>query len=66
MTTSTTSIVLWTARILGTLIVVFTLIIGIGEILEGINKATSEPFDTLTIITFVIGGLGLAGLIFWK
>ena len=70
-TTTTISIVRWTARIIGTLIVVFTLFIGIGEMLEGYNKhgaAASDTFDTLMIITFTFWGAGLASLIFalWK
>lgn len=69
--TTTISIIRWTARIIGTLIVVFTLFIGIGEMLEGYNKhgaAASDTFDTLMIITFTFWGAGLAGLILalWK
>jgi hypothetical protein len=65
------AILRWTARIMGTLMVVFTLLIGIGEILEGYNKhsaAASNTFDTLMIITFIFWGIGLAGLILalWK
>jgi hypothetical protein len=61
----------WTARIIGTLFVAFTLFIGIGEMLEGyINHrpAASSTFDTTLIITFTFWGIGLAGLILalWK
>lgn len=70
-TTITISIVRWTARIIGTLIVIFTLFIGIGEMLEDYNKpgsAAFDTFDTLMIITFTFWGAGLAGLILalWK
>ena len=69
--TTTISIVRWTARIIGTLIVAFTLFIFIGEMLEGYNKhgaAAWDTFDTLIIITFTFWGAGLAGLILalWK
>lgn len=57
------SAVLWTARIVGTLFVVFTLFIGIGEILEG-QKKPGPALDNYTIITFVVWGIGLAGLLF--
>lgn len=61
------SIVRWTARIIGTLLVIFTLIIGIGESLESLNKSNPE-FNTFTIILFIVWGAGLAGLILalWK
>jgi len=66
--TTVLSIIRWTARIIGTLIVFLTLFIGIGEMLEGHGKPDSNPFNTLMIITFVIWGLGLAGLLLalWK
>ncbi len=61
----------WTASVLGTLIVVLTLFIGIGETLESYKKhgaSALDPFDTLMIITFAFWGIGLAGLILalWK
>ena len=45
----------------------FTIIIGTGEILEGLNKPNPE-FNTYTIILFIMWGIGLAGLILalWK
>lgn len=57
----------WTAGIIGTLMVAFTLIFFIGSMLEGRNKPGSG-LDTYTIITFVVWGIGLAGLLFaiWK
>ena len=65
------SIIRWMARIIGTLMVAFTLIIFIGETLESYNKhdaAAFDTFDTLMIITFIFLGVGLAGLILalWK
>lgn len=56
-----------TARIIGTLMVAFTLFIGIGEMLEGQNKP-GPGLDYYTIITFIVWGIGLAGLLFamWK
>lgn len=59
------------ARIIGTLVVAFTLFIGIGEMLESFNKhgvSVLETFDALIIISFVFWGAGLAGLILalWK
>ena len=72
MKTSTKiSIIRWTARIIGTLMVAFTLFMFIGDTLESYKKhgaAASDPFDTLMIITFTFWGIGLAGLILalWK
>ncbi|UAM98684.1 hypothetical protein K8354_02340 [Polaribacter litorisediminis] len=65
------SIIRWMARIIGTIIVTITLLIGIGETLESYKKhgvAASNSFDTLMIITFIFWGIGLAGLIFalWR
>ena len=65
------SIIRWTARIIGTLMVAFTLFIVIGEMLESYNKhgvSASDTFDILMIITFTFWGAGLAGLILalWK
>lgn len=65
------SIIRWMARIIGTLMVAFTLIIFIGETLDSYNKhgaAAFDTFDTLMIITFIFWGVGLAGLILalWK
>jgi hypothetical protein len=59
----------WTARVIGTLLVVFTLIIGIGEMLEGFqNNGKLEKFDYFQIIIFIFWFFGLAGLIlaWWK
>ena len=69
--TTSISIFRWTARIIGTLMVAFTLFIGIGEMLESYNKhgaAASDTFDPLMIITFIFWGAGLAGLMLalWK
>ncbi len=53
----------WSARIIGSLIVIFTLIIGVGELL-----GSKSGFNTYTIVVFVVWGVGLAGLILalWK
>ena len=61
------NIIRWSARIIGTLIVAFTLLIVIGEMLEGRNRPASEP-NIYNIITFVVWGTGLSGLILalWK
>ena len=58
-----TTIIRWTARITGLLMVIFTLLIGIGELLQG-----NSSLNTYTIIMFVVWGIGLAGLILaiWK
>ncbi len=70
-TTKTISIIRWTARIVGTLLVLFTILIGVGEMLESYNRDGVSPFDKfdiLMIITFVFFIVGLAGLILalWK
>ncbi|MCX6189031.1 MAG: hypothetical protein NTW54_05435 [Bacteroidetes bacterium] len=61
------SIVRWTASIIGTLMVAFTLIFFIGSMFEGRNKP-GPGLDTYTIITFVVWGIGLAALLLalWK
>jgi hypothetical protein len=61
------NIIHWTASIIGTLMVAFTLFIGIGELFEGKNKP-GPGLDTYTIITFIVWGIGLGGLIYaiWK
>ena len=70
-TTKTISIIRWTARIVGTLLVLLTILIGVGQMLESYNRngaAALDTFDTLMIITFVFWIAGLAGLILalWK
>jgi len=70
-TTTTISIVRWTARVIGTLLVLFTIFIGVGEMLQSYNKDGVSPFasfDILTIASFVFWVIGLAGLILalWK
>ncbi len=67
----TINMIRWTARIIGTLIVAFTLFIVIGEMLESCKQrghASTDIFDTLMIITFIFWGAGLTGLILalWK
>jgi hypothetical protein len=61
----------WTARITGTLLIVFTLVFGIGSIIEGMNRNNGSPvtsLSTLIIVIFIIWVIALAGLIlaFWK
>jgi len=58
-----------TARVIGTLLVLFTLIMFIGEMIEGYHRnGKFETFNFLQIITFIFWFLGLAGLIlaWWK
>ncbi len=61
----------WTARVVGTLLVLFTLFIVIGEMIDGYHKngkTDLETFNILQIITFVFWFFGLAGMIlaWWK
>ena len=65
--TTSISSIRWTASIIGILIVGFTLLFGIGSLLEGWNKP-GPGLPTSTIITFVVWGMGLSGLIIalWK
>lgn len=65
--TKSMSFILWTARIIGTLIVVITLIFAIGSFFEGRNKP-GPGLDTSTIRGFVVWGVGLFGLVLaiWK
>ena len=61
----------WIARIAGTLMVIFTLFMFIGELLES-QKRHGRPalssFTPLMLIIFVIWGIALAGLLLaiWK
>jgi glycerol-3-phosphate acyltransferase PlsY len=64
-------IIRWAARITGTLLVAITLLIGLGEMIDGyINNAGSsaETFTPLGIIIFITWGVALAGLVLalWK
>jgi hypothetical protein len=61
----------WTARVAGTILVLFTLFMVIGEMIGGYQrdgKIGFETFDILQIITFIFWFLGLAGMIlaWWK
>ena len=58
----------WIARVVGTLLVLFTLFMVIGEIIDKYGKTALETFNILQIITFIFWFLGLAGLIlaWWK
>ena len=65
------SIIRWTARIIGTLSVLLTVFIGVGEMIESYNRdgvSPFETFDSLMIVTFIFFIAGLAGLILalWK
>ena len=65
------NVIRWTARIIGILMVLFTVIMGVGEMLESYNKHGVSPldtFDSLTIVIFIFWIAGLAGLIvaLWK
>lgn len=54
----------WSARITGTAFVVLTLVFGIGNLIEGINRKDSNTsFDTNLLFTFFIWGIGLVGLV---
>lgn len=62
-------IIRWTARIIGGVIVLFTLFIFFGEMMEGYHKnGKIETFNFLQIIIFIFWFLGLAGIIWawWK
>ena len=65
--TTLISIIRWTTSIIGILIIAFTLLFFIVTLLEGRNKPGSG-YETFTLITFVVWGMGLAGLLFaiWK
>jgi hypothetical protein len=61
----------WIARISGTLMVVFTLIMAIGEFIEGQKRSTGAlqtSFTPLILTIFVIWGIALIGLVLslWK
>ena len=61
----------WTARVIGTILVLFTLFMVIVEIIDGYHrngKIDLDAFDILQIITFIFWFLGLAALIlaWWK
>jgi hypothetical protein len=62
----------WTARIIGLVVVAFTLFMAIGYYLQGREKHPEDPFlsglTPLIIIMFIFWGIGLAGLIlgWWK
>jgi hypothetical protein len=61
----------WSARILGSLLVIFTLFIFIGELIESHDRAaglTQHSYSPLIIIIFVTWGIALAGLVvaIWK
>ncbi len=66
-TTTSISILRWTASIIGILLVAVTLLFLIGSLFEGQNRP-GPGLSTFTKITFVVWGMGLAGIILalWK
>ena len=61
----------WTARIAGTLMVLFTIFMFIGEVIEGQKRhagSALSSFTPLMLIIFVLWGIALAGLVLaiWK
>jgi hypothetical protein len=61
----------WSARIFGSLLVVFTLFMFFGELIESQRSATGlthPSYSPLLIIIFIIWGIALAGLVLaiWK
>ena len=60
-------IIRWTARIIGTLLVIFSLFFFIGSIFEEF-KNQGAGLETYNIIVFAVVGIGLAALIlaWWK
>jgi hypothetical protein len=65
------AIIKWTARVTGTLLVIFTLAFGIATFIDGFGRNNGSPlssFSPLILIIFIIWGLALAGLVLalWK
>jgi hypothetical protein len=65
------AIIKWTARVTGTLLVLFTLTFGIATFIDGLgrnNGSSLSSYSPLIIIIFIIWGLALAGLVLalWK
>ena len=61
----------WAARIIGSLLVVFTVTFGIMNFIDGLSRNNGSPlssFSSLIIIIFIIWGIALAGLVIalWK
>ena len=61
------NLVRWVARITGTLLVVFTLVVGIGIIIDAAKNAVT-PSSPLVKISFLFLGIALLGLLIalWK
>jgi len=61
------NIIRWTARIIGTLLVIFSLIFFIGSMIED-SKNQGLGLETYNIIVFAVLGIGFAALIlaWWK
>ena len=61
----------WVARIVGSFLVVFTVVFVTGSLMEEVGKNGSSPqssFSLLMIVGFIIWGIALAGLVLalWK
>ena len=62
----------WIARIAGVLMITLTLVIGIGEALDGPRRHPGvtllAQFTPLILVMFAVKGVGLAGLLLgcWK
>jgi hypothetical protein len=64
------NLIRWIARITGTLMVLFTLFMFIGEALESHkrNGSITSSFSPIVIVIFIVWGISLAGLVLalWK
>jgi len=61
----------WIARIVGSFLVVFTVVFVTGSLLEELGKNNGSPqssFSLLMVVIFIIWGIALAGLVLalWK
>lgn len=62
----------WIARVTGVLIIILTLVIGIGETLDKVRRNPGVPipdqFSPLILVMFAVWGVGLAGLLlgWWR
>ena len=64
-------IIRWCARITGSLLVVFTVIFGIMNYIDGLSRNNGSPlssFNMIIILLFIVWGIALAGLVIalWK
>lgn len=68
---SFTNTIRWIARIVGSFLVVFTVVFVTGSLLEELGKNNGSPqssFSLLMVVIFIIWGIALAGLVLalWK